>query len=360
MKSVVSRYARRYRPYRRAAGTLMRGLGTVAGAVARGYSSGSSATTSRTKQKTEVGPLTEQRDFRVVYRKRRMPKRKKRRYVRSLKRFRSALMRNEPSRIFQYVFANEEVASTNLSTYFGAFMGLCANNNYDNNFGEVWNNMTNSNSADLKAESAKLRVDHMSLRIVLRNTTLPESGVPGVIDVDVYHVVCIKDVPLDLWPAGVGIESMHAILKSRMRQATGMDLEVDDGGLGIATVQENAGTSSSNQVVGDTLWNAPPFLRYWKIIKQFKIQLPVGNTTEFQIRSSRNKTVQRAECFGTSGVAAKRYFTEGYIFNINGRSYLDSAQAVQFATCRVMMEQYTRYNCKPILGGAPTLAYDGI
>jgi len=359
MKSLVRRYARRFRPYRRAAGTALRRFGSVAAAVGVGYGSGGSATTTKTKQKTEVGPLTEQRDFRVVYRKRRMPKRKKRGYVRSLKRFRSALMRNEPARIFQYVFANEEVASANLSTYFGAFMGLCANNNADNNFGEVWNNMTNSSAADLKTESGRLRVDHMSLRIVLRNTTVTEGGAPGVIDVDVYHVVCIRDVPLDLWPAGVGIESMHALLKSRMRQAQGMDIEVDDGGVGIPTAQENAGTSSSTQVVGDSLWNAPPFLRYWKIIKQFKIQLPVGNTTEFQIRSSRNKSVSRTECFGTSGIAAKRYFTEGYIFNINGRSYLE-AGLVKFAPVTVMMEQYVRYNCKPITGGAPTLTYDGV
>jgi len=96
-----------------------------------------------------------------------MPRRKKRRYVRSLKRFRK---RDAPRGAGAYISVldvKDYQSGLNLSRYFGAFMGLLANNWYDNNFGEVWNNMTNTNGADLKAQAAKLRVDHMALRVVL-------------------------------------------------------------------------------------------------------------------------------------------------------------------------------------------------
>jgi len=269
-------------------------------------------------------------------------------------------MRQEPSRIFQYLDVKEENSGTNFSAYFGCFMGLLANNYYDNNFGEVWNSFTGGTSADLKAQAGKLRVDHMSLRVVLRNISdVTVEGSTGTIDIDVYQVICIKDVPADLWPTSTGIESFHATQKNKMRQAQGMDIEVtDDGAAGIPTLQQNAGTASATQLVGDTLWNNPPFLRYWRITKQFKIQLPVGSTTEFGMRTSKNFSIAREECFDLNQLAAKAWVTRGYIFNINGRAVVTGPGVYGFQDVNVVCEQYVRYNCKPIVSKAPTLVYD--
>jgi len=155
----------RWGQFGRAAGRAALGF---AGRVAERWA-GSRLSGSSSAKTVSTAPLTGERDYRVVYRKKRMPRRKKRRYVRSLKRFRSAMLREEPARIFQYLDVKDYQSGLNLSRYFGAFMGLLANNWYDNNFGEVWNNMTNTNGADLKAQAAKLRVDHMALRVVLGN-----------------------------------------------------------------------------------------------------------------------------------------------------------------------------------------------
>jgi len=305
--------------------------------------------------------LTDQRDVITTYSKRRMPRRKKRRYVRSLRRWKSAQLRTSPSRIFQYVNVNSITWAANTSRYFGAFSGLMGQNFYDNNFGETWNSITSTGAggAETKADASQFRLDHQALRIVLRNTTtVGSANATPTVDVDVYKVICIKDIPLDLWVSANGIESMLVAEKNRLRQAQGMDIEVGTTGTGIATAQQNAGTSSANQVVGDSLWNNPPFLKYFKIIKQFKVQLGSNNICEFSWRDSKNRTVSRADCFGTSALAARKGITRGFIFNVNGRAF-DNSGTIEFASGSMVLEQYVRYNCKVIGGTSPTLVYDG-
>lgn len=322
--------------------------------VKQAYNAYKSYTETKGRKLRTGAPLTAQHDVRVTYRKRRMPKRKKRAYVKSVKRFRSMSMRSTPSRIFQYVDVKEYTSGINTSRYFGCFMGLYNHSTYDNSLKKVADNITNGSNANEKMRAGGFRLDHQGLRIVVRNN----DATP--IDLDVYQVICIRDIPPDVWPTGNNIESMHATLKNIMRQAQGMDLDVSTAGAGIATVQQNAGTSSTTQVVGDSLWNNPPFLRYFKIVKQFKIQLPSGNSTEFQMRSTKNKYIRYAELQQQSNgqITAKAYLTQGYIFNINGRASIVSGQA-SFDDVSCVVEQYVRYNIKAVDGNSPTLVYDG-
>lgn len=341
------------------------GYGTLYSAARAGLSAGrrvkqiyrayrSYTDSGRRKRMRTSAPLTAQHDFRVTYSKRRMPKRKKRAYVRAVKRFRTMNMKATPSRIFQYVTVNEYFSNINYSRYFGAFMGLYAQNNYDNSLKKVADNITNGSNANEKMRAGGFRLDHQGLRVVVRNTD------SETIDLDVYQVVCIRDIPTAVWALGLGIESMHAALKSTMRQAQGMDLEVSTAGVGIASIQQNAGTSSTTQVVGDCLWNAPTFLRYWKVVKQFKIQLPGGNSTQFDMRSTKNKYIRYNELQNTANgeLAAKAYLTQGYIFNINGRASIVGG-VPSFSDVSCVVEQYVRYNCKAVAGSSPTLVYDG-
>lgn len=366
----IKRMAKYGRQVTRRRGGWLRSAGNLASKAIRGYAiakgtrlggSSSRTGTTRKNRSVETGPVTAERDVRVTYIKKRMPRAKKRQYVRKVKAYRSMVMKDHPCRISQFVDTDEIGVTENTSQYFGGFMGLMAQNNYDNNFGEVWNQITNSTAADDKAKAGSLRCDHMSLRILLRNRS---STSEPPLDIDVYKVVCTRDIPNDLWTSGLGIESMHASMKAQMRQHKGMDIEVDDAGTGIATAQTNAGTSSSNQVVGDTLFNAPPFLRYWKVVKCWKVYLPVGNTVEFNWRDSGNYNIPYTQCFSTdnAGLAAKKYVTKGYIFNVNGRyaTATETGTTAKFLAANLVMEQYVRYNCKLRPTVADTLVYDGI
>jgi hypothetical protein len=264
-------------------------------------------------------------------------------------------MKQLPARIHQLVNVQDYTSGVNTSRYFGCFMNLLGNNVYDTALTNVADSISGGASANEKLRGGGFRLDHSSLRCVIRNL----SNTGETVDLDVYKVMCIRDIPIDVWANGTRIESMHAVLKNTMRQHTGMDIEVSNGGSGIATVQQNAGTSSTNQAVGDLLWNAPPFLRYWRIVKQFKIQLPVGNTTEFSVRSTSNKYIAYNNIFDSDKgqLAAKAYVTQGYIFNINGRAdVIDTVPT--FDDVRVIVEQYVRYNVKAVPGTSPTLVYD--
>lgn len=313
----------------------------------------SNTRTSTKRRSSEMQPLTSEKDVRTVYRKRRMPRRKRKAYVRKIKGFRSLQMRNEPSRIFMYVNATGEDSGANTSNYFGNFYGLCSQDGYSNSLRKVYNQFTNNTAADQKAFASHLRIDHMSLTIILRNSTTAVVGGSGVIDLDVYKVVCIKDIPNSVWVDGTDIQAMLQTLAGRLNTAVGQDIEVGDTGTGIAT------TASGNvNSVGSMLWNTPNFLRYWKILKQTKIQISPGQIIQLNMRTSRNKIASYEECSPSSSsgrLAAKKGLTAGYIFNQNGRweRLLNGWQATTLE-----VEYFTRYNIKPLLPTADTYVYN--
>lgn len=347
------------RPYRAAASGIYRYGRRILQGAASGLAANAARTftQSTTKSKREMAPLTAEKDVRVVYVKRSMPRRKKRVYQRRIRQFRAMQMRDEPSRIHSLVWAENPNALLNCSRYFGAFMGLVGNNQYDTGLRNLWENL---GTTDLKLKHARLRIDHMSLNVVIRNVSAAGNA-GGILDLDVYKVIFTKDVPMDRWDSTLKVEDVMATMKAELRQHQGMDIEVTNAGTGIGTAQTNAGTTASNQAVGDILFNNPPFLRYIKILKCWKVQLGANQTATFNMRSSRNKTVTRAECMSeeSGAIAAKAYFTQGYIFNINGRWATGGAPG--FEPVAAICEHFVRYNFKPITpNSSDTLVYDGV
>lgn len=313
----------------------------------------SSTATNTKRQRTEMLPLTGEKDVRTVYRKRRMPRRRKRRYLRKLRNYRSLVMRNEPARIFQYVFTQPVSVSANNSNYFGAFYGLCANTYYRNAAVRLFGQFSNGLAAHEKISASHLRIDHMSQDVIIRNVTVPTGTESGIIDLDVYKVVCIRDVPVELWAAADSIEAMIQTMADRLNQAIGMDVEVGDTGTGIPIA-----SSGNVNAVGTKLWNIPTFLRYFRILRQWKVQIPVGGTAQFNMRSSKNKRIAHEEAaeddIEHGKLAAKAYTTAGYIFNANGRwdRVLEGWSGVN-----LNMECFTRYNCKPLTPHSDTYVY---
>lgn len=333
-------------------GRDVKSLAALGASMASQLGGSGTATTSQRKS-SEMAPLTSEKDVRTVYRKRRMPRRRKRRFLKRIKQFKSLQLRTEPSRIFQYVQAYSEDAGINTSNYFGCFYGLVANDAYSNSLRKVYGQFTDGVNADQKAFASHLRIDHMSITTVIRNVSTPTAGQSGTIDLDVYKVVCIRDVPLALWPDGTDIQAMIQTMGGRLNTAKGADIEVNDAGTGIAVA-----ASGNVNAVGSMLWNIPTFLRYFKIIKQFKIQLGVGQVVQLNMRTSKNKRVSYEECqsTGTSGrIAARAYLTAGYIFNENGRW---NRAASGWEEVKLETEQYTRYNIKPLLPTQDTYVYN--
>jgi len=320
------------------------------------YSAPNIATSRVQRSSVDMAPLTGERDVRVTYRKRRMNRRKRRRYVKSLKRWRTQNMRSEGSNIFKCNYVATEAANANCSVYFGALVGLCAQSAYDTHIGDCYDKMINGGTAQNRAQSTGVRVDHMSITVVLRNIS---ASVPAMVDIDVYKVICIRDIPMGAspqWPSGLTIESWLTVQKNQMRTVGGMVEPVTDAGVGVATAAQNAGASSATQAVGDLLFDNPPALRYWKVLKVWKIHLPPGGTANFGHRVSKNYYIKKEDCF-LNGLAAKKGVTQGYIFNMNGR-WDPGAEA--YAPVDVIQEQFVRYNMKGCRGTADTLTFDGV
>lgn len=339
-------------------------LGRAAGRAYQRYRSSTNAQrdrkvmSNRTQKKSvSLNPLTEQTDYRITYRKGRMPRGKKRRYVKSLRRWKSAQLRLQPSRIFQNLFAQQYEIPQNRCLFTAAFMGLYANNHYDNC---ISNSLSTIGAANVqnKIIAGGVRLDHQSLRVVIRNlSVLDNERSSTTVDVDVYQVICIKDVPIALWPTAMDFDTFFHNLQDQHRQAAGMDVEVNSAGAGLPTAPQNFGSQ-----VGNSVFNNPAFLSYFKVVKAFKVQLAQNNITEFQIRSSRNKYIKNSEVlsdFPVPNLAAKAWVTQGYVFNYNGRAFPTGSNEIAFNSGLMVEEHYVRYNLKMVPGGAPTLNYDG-
>jgi len=267
-------------------------------------------------------------------------------------------LKQQASRIHSLNTVYEVSSGTNTSRYFGCFMGLLANNIYDNNLGEVSNAYTSTATARDKIWAGRILIDHMGMSVVLRNNTTVPTGGSGIIDLDIYKVVFTRDVPLNDWVGSDRIEDWLAYQKTFMRQPTGLDIEIPTaGGGGIVNPAQNAGTTASNQVVGDRLWDNPPALRFLRVTKQWKVQVSPGQVVQFNMRSSRNKSCRVQDLFGNGALAAGRWLTQGYIFNMNGRYITGTTNA--YESVNMVVEQYTRYNTKLDKGLSPTLVFDG-
>jgi len=315
-------------------------------------------TSSSSKKAISFNPLTTQNDYQVTYRKRRMPRRKKRRYVKSIKRFNAMQMRFMPARIFQNVYAGRVIGAVNTSTFSAAFMGLYYQEEYDNSLNNAIASL-GSNNVTNKMMPGSVRLDHQSLRVVLRNLTVPDAAfASSTVDIDVYQVICVRDVPSSLWPSGDSFNVFFNTLQFQHRQAQGMDIDMSSTGVAVPTLPENQSSE-----VGNSLFNNPGFCKYFKVLKCFKVQLAQNNVTEFQMRSSRNKKLQVREFLNQSTfspLACKAYVTQGYIFNYNGRAWPDSGDVMNFNSYDIMEEHYVRYNLKIVPGFSPTITYDGV
>lgn len=266
-----------------------------------------------------------------------------------------------PQRVFNYVSCYTADSSYGYSRYFASLIGMGFYNSYYDNtlyrIAETLWSVSNAANRD-KWGAAKLDLDNMHLRTVIRNVTPTPTGEgtntwTGTVDIDVYTVVARKDVPVTEF-AGA-FEATLAAWKnvSRMAQALDGVNAVEGDGFTVSTAVQSAGVTLGTQAVGDSLFDNAEFCKHFKIIKVQKVMLPQGETFELNHHVAQDKTV------AVNNIANNSYsqlthsilkgVTQGYIFNINGRLYEKSTPPDNnFAYTKVQVETYTRYSVKPL------------
>lgn len=278
-----------------------RAVAAAAMALRRGRSV--TRTNTRRTGVIQPGPITSQYDVRTVYRKRRMPRRRRRRYVRFARKVQHIAMK---ATALQTSLIRENkilAAPANTTSYCAQLMytGAGAGGNQGNNAGTIAPRGKTNDIDDMTADgtltnnpTAILHYQSCVMECTLRNY----GATPVVIEC--YHIVARSDAQ-----DNATYHYAESIYELGFAQPT--------------TVNESAtGTNRTNisaTDIGTTPFNNTLFSRYFLVKKKVKIELGAGEITQIQLRDPRN---HRLNTNKIRNMVYLPYKTQGYLFQVMG------------------------------------------
>lgn len=242
-------------------------------------------TQTRTKRTRESAPLTYDNDFKTDYRYRRMPRRRRRRWVRFVKKVNAVTLRNQQGlkkvlfrRLQTLVSTSSSCAFTELMLYpsdgsvnlHAADMGEIFRDHLGTTAFDQANDMTvlANTQKQLKFESAQLEV------------TVKNYGVNKAI-VEVYYVRCRKQhgqTNSDVYNCASGVYELGF---TKQTQVT----DPEEG--------TTIGVGRQTQfMVGTTPFQSPRFCSTFKILKRKKFTIAPGNSVSWILKDPRNRSIQ--------------------------------------------------------------------
>lgn len=219
--------------------------------------------------------ITTQHDVSTRYRRKAMPRRRRKCWVRFTKRINHVIMRNAPLQSLSFDDCGAVISwvGNNQATD-GILLGGTNAGSQSNELlrmFQAWFGATGNTAAQA---ARKLYVKSICLDIQMTNT-----GGAGCI-VDVYHLVCRK---------GYNGTTVSGVAPTQVVDGVPLNQQYDDcfdeqGTLSIGAVDRlNPST---------TPFQNSPFCSIWKIVKKTQILLGAGQVTTLQYRNSRPRTIE--------------------------------------------------------------------
>lgn len=256
--------------------TLAAGTGLIARAAPYAASAFSLANRFRNRNKSaiESGANTFQHDSRVRYRKKRMPRRKRKAWKRFTRKVGAVSLGMQPLQIYSNEGTENITASANQGTQWGRIIG---GTNVANN-DELWQIFRRcyNLAAIANAVPYKIYVKSICMDVAITNT----GSYPIVLDV--YTLQCRQDFATatkvqDQWQAALG------------------EVQAPAGG-GSVTPTKTA----------LTVFDAPNFCSYWKVLAKREYIIGSNNVITLQMRIPLNKHIE-GKVLGTSPQALPKY-----------------------------------------------------
>lgn len=251
--------------------------GRFAGSYLRNRLSGSNS--------TESAVVSTQHDVVNRYRKKRMPRRRRRAWVGFVKKVRAVELAAQPLQMYAYQRADRVTGLLNTQGYFSHMIGGTTVANNDELYQIFQQAYSTVSVAD--ANDHIIYMKSISLDIQITNTNANAGCI-----IDVYKVVSRKPTN-----TATTVHAQYTTALSELASPTG-------GGT----------VTSTNPAL--TLFDAPNFLSYWKIISKKEILLGSGQTTTMQLRNARNKRID-GKILTTNPQALPGY-TMAYFYQIRG------------------------------------------
>lgn len=279
-----------------------RQLAYAAGAAATNYMLGSSrgsGTASRQVQKfsrsytasglgkrsSDNGPVTSQYDVRTWYKKKKMPRRRRKAW----KKFKSkvqAVLNKEIAPTYFLYRTTTTLSSLDNQQGWGSLMLYTAYG------GAAPNNDLYQISVGLKGAlgnqiGAKYRFESACLDVLLRNKGT------NIALIDVYTVYCRADLPDNYASPYVALTSFDS----------------------LANQDNNADPKIADTDIGYTPFTCPLFCSFFKVVKKRTLTLSGGAVTEMQMRDAKNRKLWGIDYVGKP---ALRGWTKGYMVCVRG------------------------------------------
>lgn len=339
----------------------------TANAVARRLSQSAGSSRQSNSSAGGGGINTNQNDVTLQYKYKKMPRKLKRKIQRKVKTYKAMKNMDLPQRIFQFFNGEKLTWAPNTSVYTGAIIGRLDLDKEEVSVYNAINEWCSVSNIKDKLANTTVRCDSAIMRVVIRNG-YPGPGLEpdhsGIVDLDIYRVVCTRDLRDDAIAATYTTADWLAMFQRRQRQSQAQDWPVglSEGGAGISTLKI-VPDKKDNQHVGSSLFDNSMFCRYFKILKVHKVQLSPGQICEFSYKQFKNKYFKIGESvqptdetepglYVPQTLAFKKGFTAGFIINCNGRVH-DTGSNLQTEGGTVFIERYARYSFKPMsqIGG---------
>lgn len=235
---------------------------------------------------SEYAINTTQHDLVTRYRKRRMPRRRRKRWVGFVKRVQSVIAKAQPLQSYNNLYYANGTSSANKGGYWGWIMGgtqPSANDELLRCFYALYNK-----SAITDIYNYKILMKSICMDVMFTNT-----GAATII-VDVYRLACKNSY------------------QSASSLATQFAANVGD----IAASPGAGANTIAASDLGITLFDVPNFCKNWRIINKKELVISAGQTSTFQMRNSRKKLISGRDL--QSYPQAIPGYSQAYFFTWHG------------------------------------------
>lgn len=262
--------------------------------------SGGTATSTRNNKRAFIstGVTTAHHDQKLKYRYKRMPKRKRRRYVRRVKFVKHALSTELPK--FKYTFhekTNVSIALNKQAMFarFSAFgipaagAAISTGGTHYNPVVNAWQHMSGFADATLPDVVYAQKWRQLSHT---QNISITNYGSTTVL-LDIYRVVCRKTFSNATY---ITPETTNG------KEETALMLKMGDSIIPVNIAEDT---------IGVTPFQMGPFTTHFKILQVKEVQLPAGDTTTLSFRDPKNRYLSMHQLIGK---VFMKGMTQGYVF----------------------------------------------
>jgi len=243
--------------------------------------------------------LTNQYDVQNFYRKRRMPRRKRRAWRKFYKKV-ASVYRKETSGKSSLLLRGQidGTVAAGQQGCIGAMLFGAANANSTTDFGAADQNYIQDSIAGVAATNVSPLVKSATMDIEITNRGITDYA--ATLTVDVYKVYCTRTV--------TGINAAQVLgWTDLFGQALAMEPtcggSTDIGG---------------NNVAGVSPFMAADFCRHVKIVSHKRVILSVGQTAEFMLRDPKDHKLFWSNPSSTKGCGLEKGLTKGFMFIFQG------------------------------------------